>query len=111
MSGYMELSLRETEHVVRKWLFVLRSKEAPKQRAVYMFEGTLAIFILLRIKNRGMCERFFNEECKPPKIMNYLLGFLPWEGINGDGYEYDKCKNCIMSIVSACYFFFTEKEC
>ena len=110
MVGYMGLSLRETEHVVRKWLFVLQSKEIAEQRVMYKFEEVLAMFILLRIKNRDMCERFFNEECEPQEVINYLLDFLLRKEIDSDRQRSDK-KICIESIVLACYFFFTAKEC
>ena len=111
MVDYMGLSLSEIEHVVRKWLFGLRSKQIYGQQVMYAFEGTLAIFILLRIKNRDMCEKFFNGECESQEVMNYLLGFLPWEAIYGDRHGYESKRDCIMSIVLACYFFFTAKEC
>ena len=55
-----------------------------------------------------MYERFFNENCDPQEVMNYLLDFLTWEEVQGD--EYEKRKNCMESIVLACYLFYTGDE-
>ena len=109
MSGYMRLSLRQIEQAVRAWLFVLRSKEVAEKPAMYMFEGSLVIFILLKIKNRDMYKRFFNGDCDSQEVMNYLFGFLPWEEVQGD--EHKKRTDCIVCIVLACYFFYERNEC
>ena len=109
MLGYMGLSLRQTEQVIRLWLFVLHSKEIDENLKMYQFEGSLAIFILLRIENRDMYERFFNGDCEPQEVMNYLFDFLPWEEVQGD--EYKKRKDCMVNIVLACYFLYEEDEC
>ena len=109
MLGYMGLSLRQTEQIIRMWLFILRSKEVDEEQKIYQFEGSLAIFILLRIENRDMYERFFNGDCEPQEVINYLFDFLPWEEVQGD--EYKKRKDCMVNIVLACYFFYAEDEC
>ena len=108
MLDYMGLSLRQTEQAIRMWLVVLHSKEVAEQQAMYKYEGTLAFLILLRIKNRDMYDKFFNESCELQEVMNYLLDFLPWKEIHDD--DYKKRQNCMVNIVLACYFFCTEKE-
>ena len=109
MLDYMGLSLRQTEQAIRMWLIILHSKEVAEKPGMYMYEGSLAFLILLRIKNRDMYKRFLNEECEPQEIMNYMLGFLPWEESRVD--EYRKRKDCMQGIAWACYFFYKEEEC
>ena len=108
MAGYMDLSLRQIEQAVRMWLIALLRIEDAKSVQSYHLEGSLAVFILLRIKNRDMYEKFFNEDCEPQKVINYLLDFLSWEEIHSD--EYDNQERCMINIVWACYFFCTSKE-
>ena len=108
MSGYMGLSLRQTKQVIRMWLFVLHSKEVAEKPTMYPFEGSLAMFILLRIKNRDMYEKFFNKGYESQEVMNYLFNFLPWGEVQGD--EYQKRTDCMVSIVLACYFFYEVDE-
>ena len=108
MAGYMDLSLRQIEQAVRMWLIALLRIENAKSVQSYHLEASLAVFILLRIKNRDMYERFFNENCEPQEVINYLLGFLSWEEI--DGNKHGNRKSCMINIVWACYFFYTGEE-
>ena len=108
MVDYMGLSLRQIEQAVRMWLVALLRIENTSRGSPYHLEGYLAVFILLRIKSRDMYEKFFNENCDPQEVMNYLLDFLRWEEVQGD--EYGKRKNCMESIVLACYLFYTGDE-
>ena len=113
MAGYMGLSLRQVEQAVRMWLVALRGIEnADSDVRAYQLEGSLAIFVLLRIKDRDMYENFFNEDCAIKDIMDCLLRFLPWQEILGNN-EYSTQKYwryCMRSIVMACCIFCTERE-
>ena len=113
MASYMGLSLRQVEQAVRMWLVALRGIEnADSDVRAYQLEGSLAIFVLLRIKDRDMYENFFNEDCAIKDIMDCLLRFLPWQEILGNN-EYSTQKYwryCMRSIVMACCIFCTERE-
>ena len=109
MVDYMWLSLRQIEQAVRIWLVTLRSIENADAVRSYQLEGALAVFVLLRIKDRDMYEKFFNGNCAVKDIMDCLLHFLPLqEVLSGD--EYSKRKYCMSAIVMACYIFYTEEE-
>ena len=112
MAGYMELSLRQTEQAVSMLLFILNSKEIADKRGVYEFEGYLVILILLRIKDRDLYEKFFDEKYKVQEAiyttMGAMLDFLPWEKVRDR--EFSEVKNCIVMIVLAFYSFYTEQE-
>ena len=112
MAGYMGLSLRQVEQAVRMWLVALRGIENADMVRAYQLEGSLAVFVLLRIKDRDMYEKFFNGDCAVKDIMDCLLHFLPWQEIlGGDQYSTRKYwKYCMRVIAMACYIFYTERE-
>ena len=113
MAGYMELSLRQTEQAVSMLLFILSSQEITDRRDEYEFEGYLMILILLRIKDRDLYEKFFDERRTVQDAINTtmdaMFDFLPWEKVRGD--KDSEEKDCIATIVHAFYSFYGEKEC
>ena len=113
MAGYMELSLRQTEQSVSMLQFVLNSKKITDKQGVYGFEEYLVILILLRIKDRDLYEKFFDERRTVQDAINTtmdaMFDFLPWEKVRGK--ENSEVKDCIVAIVHAFYSFYGEKEC
>ena len=109
MVNYMGLSLRQVEQAVRMLLVVLRSKEIAKEPRVSHFEGKLAVFILLKVKNRDLYERCINGDCTAKEAMDDMLHFLSWENVRKDG-AYQQAENCIAIIVDAFYLFSAISE-
>ena len=112
MVGYMELSLRQTEQAVSMVMFILNSKKITNRRNVYEFEECLVILILLRIKNRDLYEKFFDEKRAIQDAIDVVRGvmfdFLPWEQVRDD--EYSDVKNWIVIIMTSFYSFYAEHE-
>ena len=102
MVDYIGLSLRQVEQVVRMLSVVLRSKEIAKEPRVSHLEGRLAVFVLLRVKNRDLYERFINGNCVAKEAMDGMLHFLSWENVRKDGAD-EHAESCIAIIASAFY--------
>ena len=112
MAGYMELSLRQTEQSVSMLQFVLNSKKITDKQGVYGFEEYLVILILLRIKDRDLYEKFFDEKYTVQDAINTtmdaMFDFLPWEKVRGG--MYSEVKNCIVIIMLVFYSFYDEEK-
>ena len=110
MVSLLGLSLRQIEQAIRMLLVVLYSKEVADEdeRITLQAEDCFGVFILLRIKDRDLYERFINEDYSIKIAMDKMLHFLPKDKVGN--YPSPELMICIYRIVSAFYLCYGIEE-
>ena len=105
MVSLLGLSLRQIEQAIRMLLVILHNKEVANEPRTRQFEEHLGVFILLRIKDRDLYEKFTNENYSVKATMDDMLHFLP-KAEDGD-YPAD---GLVIIIVRAFYLCYDVEE-
>ena len=108
MVNLLGLSLRQIEQAVRMLLVVLRSKEIAAKPRTKQSEDCFGVFILLRIKDRDLYDKFINEDYSVKATMDDMLHFLPKEKVSN--YPSSELTICINTIVNAFYLCYGMEE-
>ena len=67
------LSLREVEHIILSFVFVVRNMEV----RTYMYPYMLAILLVLKVKDQELYQGFIQGKSSPAEVLDFLNPYVP----------------------------------